>query len=167
MFSFDADNSHVIQRTREGDLYRATGRDRFGVPQLTRYWDGQEDLNYNTVSGGDRRIYLQADISYNRIFGKHSVGGLLLYNQQDFVNANATNAIAGLPYRFQGLVSKLSYGYANRYYIELNAGYNGSENFKRGDRFGFFPSVGLGWIVSEESFYKESIGQHISYLKLR
>ncbi len=167
MFSFDADNSHVIQRTREGDLYRATGRDRFGVPQLTRYWDGQEDLNYNTVSGGDRRIYLQADISYNRIFGKHSVGGLLLYNQQDFVNANANNAIAGLPYRFQGLVSKLSYGYAERYYIELNAGYNGSENFKRGDRFGFFPSVGLGWIVSEESFYKESIGQHISYLKLR
>ncbi|HKG05650.1 MAG TPA: TonB-dependent receptor, partial [Pedobacter sp.] len=166
-FAFDAVNYHNIQRLREiGDSYRATGRDSEGKLILVKWQDGQEDLSFARQATGNRRIYVQANLNYDRTFGDHTVGGLLLYNQQDFVDASAGSSIAALPNRFQGLVSRVTYAYKGRYFTEVNAGYNGSENFEKGSRFGLFPSFGAGWLISEEPFFKKNI-EFIEYLKFR
>lgn len=166
-FAFDANNYHNIQRVRNmGDMYRANGRDENGNLILRRYYDGQEDLNFGKQAGGNRRIYIQANLNYDRTFGAHKVSGLLLYNQQDYVDANAGNSIAALPNRFQGLVGRGTYSYKDKYFVEVNAGYNGSENFPKGHRFGFFPSYAAGWIISEEDFFKENV-HFMDFLKIR
>jgi len=167
MFAFDADNYHNIQRVRNmGDMYRLTGRDSDGKLILNRYFDGQEDLNFGRQSAGTRRIYTQANINYDRTFSDHTVSALVLFNRQDFVDASAGSSIDALPNRFQGLVGRTTYSYKSRYFAEFSAGYNGSENFPKGSRYGFFPSVALGWIVSEESFFKNNIN-FIEFFKLR
>ena len=105
------------------------------------------------------RYDLQASLNYNNTFGKHAVTGMLLYNQnQRIINVQ-------VPYNYLGIVGRLTYDYANRYLAEVNFGYNGSEQFAPGKRFGFFPSFSAGWVISEENFLKSS--QAIQLLKIR
>jgi TonB-linked SusC/RagA family outer membrane protein len=166
-FAFDGYNRHYIQRTRVTDRWIATGRDTVtNELQLNRWFEGQKDLGFARQSGGNRRMYLQADLNYNRTFGDHTVGGLLLYNDQDYQDGEANTAISSLPYRLQGLVSRLTYSFRNKYFLELSSGYNGSENFEEGKRFGFFPAVAAGWVVSQEPIFQDNI-KLIEYLKLR
>ncbi|WP_345952345.1 TonB-dependent receptor [Mucilaginibacter sp. PAMB04168] len=172
-FAFDGYNYHNINQIRsylansdQVDKYFASGRDAAGNLILSRLVTGKADLGFSKAAGGNRRIYVQANIDYSRSFGKHDVKALLLYNQQDYQDADATDAISALPFRLQGVVSRLSYGYNNRYFLEVSAGYNGSENFSPGHRYGLFPAVAAGWIVSQESFFKNNISW-IEYLKLR
>lgn len=118
-------------------------------------------------STGDRRIYLQAMIDYNRTFAnKHNVSGMLLYNQDQYNVNNPEDLIASLPQRKQGLAGRMTYSYDYRYLAEFNFGYNGSENFAKGHRFGFFPSVALGWTVSREPWF-EKLNDVVTNLKLR
>lgn len=118
-------------------------------------------------STGDRRIYLQAMIDYNRTFAdKHNVSGMLLYNQDQYNVNNPEDLIASLPQRKQGLAGRMTYSYDYRYLAEFNFGYNGSENFAKGHRFGFFPSVALGWTVSREPWF-EKFNDVVTNLKLR
>ncbi|WP_190277593.1 SusC/RagA family TonB-linked outer membrane protein [Adhaeribacter rhizoryzae] len=170
-FAFDGYNYHNIQRVRgsnddSGDRWALNGRDANGNLILTKFYDGVDDLPYNRNSGGNRRIYTQANINYDRTFGNHTIAGLVLYNQQDYQVGDAANAINALPFRLQGLVSRVSYGFKERYFAEFNAGYNGSENFAKGHRYGFFPAYALGWIVSEEPFFKNNINL-VDFLKFR
>src|SRR3546814_13624413 len=72
--------------------------------------------------------------------------------RSDYLNSVANDVINSLPYRYRGLAGRITYDYDNRYLLELNFGYNGSENFTPKSRYGFFPSVGLGWVFTEESF---------------
>lgn len=100
-------------------------------------------------------------INYNRTFGeKHNVTGLILAQQESRIRPNDR-----LPYNLRGLSSRFSYGYDNKYFAEFNAGYNGSEQFAKGQRYGFFPSFSAGWVISQESFLKDN--SIISLLKLR
>lgn len=93
---------------------------------------------------------------------------MLLYNQQDYQNNDVSSATEGLPHRYMGLVSRLTYNYKMKYFLEVNGAYNGSENFAKGHRFGLFPSVAAGWLISEESFFKNNINPNFwEYLKLR
>lgn len=124
-------------------------------------------LGTDNSSSGDRRIYLQAMINYNRKFGqKHNVSGMLLYNQDQFDVNNPGDLIASLPQRKQGIAGRLTYDYDYRYLAELNFGYNGSENFAEGNRFGFFPSIALGYTISREDYFK-SLNDVITNLKVR
>ena len=102
--------------------------------------------------------------NYARKFGKHDVTGLFMYNQSSKL-ADASNEVDGLPYRKQGLVGRITYNYDGKYYTEFNAGYNGSENFKKGHRMGFFPAVSARWVLSEEQFMKSI--KAIDLLKFR
>lgn len=112
------------------------------------------ELKTSSSNTSDRRIYLQAMLEYNRTFGKHDVGGLLIYNQDEYVNNNpGTNLLKALPTRRQGIAARASYAYDNKYLMEVNLGYNGSENFSKGNRWGFFPSIALGYNISEETFF--------------
>ncbi len=72
-----------------------------------------------------------------------------------------------LPYRKQGLVGRVTYGYDGRYFLEGNFGYTGSETFAKGYRFGFFPAMGLAWYISNEHYYPEALKKVVSKLKLR
>ncbi|MDR3246999.1 MAG: TonB-dependent receptor [Prevotellaceae bacterium] len=99
-------------------------------------------------------MYFEAALQYNRKFEKHSVSGLVVYTLREYLNGNAVNLEESLPYRNLGLAGRLTYSYDSRYFIEGNFGYNGSERFAKSERFGFFPSVGAGWIVTNEKFMK-------------
>jgi TonB-linked SusC/RagA family outer membrane protein len=88
-----------------------------------------------------------------------------LFNRRDYVNLNTNDPIASLPFRRQGLAGRFTYDFDNRYLAEFNFGYNGSEQFAPQHRYGFFPSLSLGWIPSGEAFWKEN--SILSYLKIR
>ena len=171
LFSYDSYSWNNVARTRSGDGWTIVppGRDpETNELVLEKTYSGTKELGYSKSASGNRKIYLQASLSYDNTFGKHGVSGLLLYNQQDYQNSDVSDAIAGLPYRSMGLVGRFTYNYDRRYYVEVNGAYNGSENFAKGHRFGLFPSVAVGWLISEEGFFKENVSPSIiEYLKLR
>ncbi|WP_243349206.1 SusC/RagA family TonB-linked outer membrane protein [Parabacteroides sp. FAFU027] len=111
--------------------------------------------------GGYSKTYLEGSLNYSRQFGKHSVTGLLLGNLDE-------KELSGvyIPYRTMGLSTRVTYDYNQRYLGEINMGYNGSENFARGKRFGLFPAVAAGWVISNEEFFKNSI-KFIDFMKLK
>ena len=116
---------------------------------------------------GYRELAFQAKIDYARTFGKHDVGATIVYMQKERnMNISDEQEYAALPYRQQGLAGRVTYGFDNRYLFEANFGYNGSENFAAGKRFGFFPSVAVGWVISNEPFWK-GIKEQVNLFKLR
>ncbi|SMC89712.1 TonB-linked outer membrane protein, SusC/RagA family [Pedobacter nyackensis] len=123
-----------------------------------RPFGGSRDVNTN--------LYAQATLDYSRLFNeKHNVGATLIYTmQQSLFTTNDFSVQASLPRRNIGLSGRASYAYDNRYFAEFNFGYNGSERFYKDKQFGFFPTLGLGWVISNEKFWKSSF---INKLKLR
>ncbi len=116
---------------------------------------------------GYRELAFQAKIDYARTFGKHDVGATIVYMQKERnMNISDKQEYAALPYRQQGLAGRVTYGFDKRYLFEANFGYNGSENFAAGKRFGFFPSVAVGWVISNEPFWK-GIKEQVNLFKLR
>ena len=109
--------------------------------------------------GGDNTFFLQATVNYNRQFGNHNIGGMLLYMQREF-KADV------LPNRNQGFSGRFTYDYAQRYLAELNFGYNGTERLAKHDRFEFFPAISLGWMISNEPFF-EPLTKWVNSFKLR
>ena len=166
MFSFDTYNYTSNRFTKSPNTYHATGRDANGNLIYEQTRQGTENLAYSLSAKGDRTIYLEAALNYKNTFGRHDVSGMLLFNQSDEINTKATNVEEALPYRFRGLAGRFTYGFDDRYFAEFNFGYNGSENFTPKNRYGFFPSVGLGWVISNESFF-EPLTNVIQYLKVR
>ncbi len=132
---------------------------------------GNGTLDYQVNANGTRRTTLELYLNYDREFGKHGIHGVIVYNQSSFFNqvgSGQSNAIAGLPYKYDGVVGRISYNYDDRYLLELNGGYNGSENFSPGHRLGFFPAVSAGWVVSREKFIADNSALgFIDNLKLR
>lgn len=114
-------------------------------------------------SGGGRNWYMDASLNYNRSFGDHSVGGLVLYNQS---KTYYPGSYSDIPSGYVGLVGRVSYDYKKRYLAEFNIGYNGSENFHPDRRFGIFPAGSVGWVISDEPFFKP-LKSVISFLKFR
>jgi TonB-linked SusC/RagA family outer membrane protein len=123
-------------------------------------------LGTSGSTGGDRRIYLQTFVDYNRNFGNHNVSAMVLYNQDQYNNNVVSDLYSALSRRKQGLAFRASYDYDGRYLLEFNAGYNGSENFAKGHRFGFFPSVAAGYNISREQFWTP-LENIVSNLKIR
>lgn len=132
---------------------------------------GNGTLDYQVNANGTRRTTLELYLNYDREFGRHAIHGVVVYNQSSFFNqvgSGQANAIAGLPYKYDGVVGRLSYNYDDRYLLELNGGYNGSENFSPGHRLGFFPAVSGGWVLSKERFIAGNDAlKFIDNLKLR
>ena len=126
--------------------------------------NGQDSqLGYSEEFGKGRNWYMEASLDYARGFGQHHVGALLLYNQS---KTYYPSQYSDIPHGYVGLVSRVTYDYANRYMAEFNVGYNGSENFAPGKRYGLFPAGSVGWTISEEQFFKP-LKKVVDYLKLR
>src|SRR5690606_35220271 len=166
--SFDAFNRHDQRRTKTPRNFIAIGRNDIGELITSEVGkDGQEFLGYSRTSGGNRTIYFESRLNYNKTLNNvHHLDGLFLFNLRDYVDQSVSEAIGALPYRNTGIAGRTAYSYADRYFTEFNFGYNGSENFKKGYRFGFFPSVALGWVISNESFM-QGMNPWLSFLKLR
>ena len=148
-----------------------------GVTYVATIVDGKEVLRkenitwpipYNESRWGNRNWYAEASFNYARKFGNHNVGALLLYNQsKTYYPWDSDGSLyQSIPKGYVGLVGRITYDYATRYMVDFNIGYNGSENFAEGKRYGTFPSFSVGWIPSSEKFW-EPIKPYIGYLKLR
>lgn len=111
-----------------------------------------------------RDWYMELAMNYARKFGDHNVTGLLLYNQSKKYYPGGT--YNDIPSAYVGLVGRATYDWRTRYLAEFNIGYNGSENFIQSKRYGVFPAGSIGWVISEESFFKP-IKKVASYMKLR
>lgn len=163
--SFKNASTTVVERTAGYNQYQykkdSDELEMVGTEQKT-------NLNLEGVknSTGNRKLYIQAYLDYNRSFGKHDVNAMFLYNQDENQNNKPTDLFTSLPQRKMGIAGRISYGYNNKYLIEGNFGYNGSENFAKGHRFGFFPSVAVGYNISEEKFWAP-LSKVINHLKLK
>ena len=151
LFSFDRWNRSRRSRTaKPSTVFPATGRDEEGNLIYSQHEAGDESLgNEQGNEYGNTRVYFETDLMYSNRFGKTDVDAMLLYNQQAYDDGSIQD------YRKQGIAGRLSATYDNRYVAEFNFGYNGSENFAKGKRFGFFPSVAIGWLLSEEPFMEK------------
>ncbi len=159
------------------DLYTKTRRFQKSVRKYTMMRDPNDPTNLilyeeetsTPVSIVDnfsnykmRKMYYEGKLYYENTFDKHSLTGMILFNINRLSNPgleyNVPNTIVGSAARF-------TYDYDRRYLFELNTAYNGSENFPPGKRFGFFPAFSLGWVISNEPFFKEN--NFLSWLKIR
>lgn len=129
--------------------------------------------DYLGYSPGSKKVgsslYLEASLSYDRTFvEKHNVSGMLVYTVREGKSGNENTLQKSLPTRNLGLAGRFTYGFSDRYFAEFNFGYNGSERFDKSHRWGFFPSGGLGWVVSNEKFWADKpISKVINMLKLK
>ena len=161
MASFDYDAYYNRKFTANFATYELTDRNNYNSIDGYTQFNNDTELAY---AGNDQtttyKLYMELQLNYARKFGKHDVTGMVLYNQNDY------RYQADLAKRYQGLVGRATYGYDDRYLAEVNFGYNGSENFRKGKRFGFFPSFYLGWRISNEKFM-EGTSKWLDNLKLR
>ena len=148
-----------------------------GLTYVATIVDGKEVLRKENVTWpipysegrwGNRNWYAEASLNYARRFGKHNVGGLLLYNQsKTYYPWDSSNSLyQSIPKGYVGLVGRVTYDYDTKYLLDFNIGYNGSENFAPGKRYGTFPSVSVGWIPSQEKWWAP-VKDVVSYLKFR
>lgn len=164
--SWDAYHNNKEVRSKEVNQYFATGRNEDGTLNYQEIYKGSESLTYTNTVGGYKTTYLEASLTYDRVFGKHRVGALFLYNQKKKTYTASGNMLSSLPYKNMGIAGRLTYSFDDRYFIEGNVGYNGSENFSPGKRFGVFPAFALGWMVSNEKFF-QPVTHIIDMLKLK
>ena len=165
-FAYDHNYQSDVRRQKNFEVKQYLGKDPVTNEDLySAVLREATPLGYATSNGANRAYYSEFILNYNRNFGAHDVSGMLMYNQRDYTNLTAGTSITNLPFRRQGLASRLTYSYLNKYLVEFNAGYNGSENFPKGNRFGFFPSMSAGWVLSNESFW--GTDNMINHLKIR
>lgn len=149
-------------------------RDSNGELVFTKKVDEQLMIA-NPYANGQKKEFFEAEIHYARNFGLHQVGAILKYtqdgttnnSQNDYVdktsddpieqmNIDFQRTIQGIDRRHQGLAGRFTYGYANRYFVDFNFGYNGSENFAKHNRFGFFPAYSAAWNLGEEPWIRKA-----------
>ena len=167
LFSFKNYSSSSTERSASYNHYYMSSYDPSSMEyKITRIGDEQSTALTNDGSrNGDRKMYFQAILDYNRIFKEvHDLNIMFLYNQEQYDINGPTTLFSSQ--RKQGVAGRVSYSYDGRYYIEGNFGYNGSENFAKGHRFGFFPSIAVGYNISNEKFW-QPIKPVISNLKIR
>lgn len=180
MFSYDASEGRWINRKLDtykdgyreypkyatfmpiegSDAYMAGGHYTGAYKTGNKYDIDQTIGNGFSHNASDGRTYIQARLDYNRLFSnRHEVTAMLLANRG---NRTVNNELA---YHSQGITGRFAYYYNQKYLMEFNFGYNGSENFAPGKRYGFFPAGSIGWVVSEEEFMKRA--SWIDFLKVR
>jgi TonB-linked SusC/RagA family outer membrane protein len=146
-------------------LYRATPNpngDKLNPIIQKMYEDPTPTYGTPYLNGKWRKIYFEGSLNYSRKFGLHDVSALALYNVEKYYNPNLPYK---LPHAYLGLVGRVTYVFNSKYLAEYNMGYNGSENFPEGKRFGFLPAYSLGWIVSNEELFPEN--DYVTHLKIR
>ncbi|HRN15786.1 MAG TPA: TonB-dependent receptor [Xylanibacter oryzae] len=160
MASFDYDSYYKKLFSATYATYELNDRDNYQSADAYNKFNTDGELAYSKSSSTTYKLYLEAQINYARKFGENDVTAMVLYNQNDY------RYNSELAKRYQGLVGRVTYAYDDKYLAEFNAGYNGSENFMKGKRFGFFPAFSIGWRITQEDFMK-STASWLNNLKIR
>ncbi|MFT4153420.1 MAG: TonB-dependent receptor [Parafilimonas sp.] len=155
-FSFDGQANYNISRTRGYAVYQLLDDGSYNTI------GSETELGTSKDYGFNRMVNIEAALDYAHTFGFHDVTALVLFNQNRKVTYDATY---DLPFSYMGTAARITYAYKQKYFGEVNMGYNGSEQFPARNRFGFFPSYSLGWVISREGFYGK--GKLVNFLKLR
>lgn len=162
--SYDYYGTYVIPNGKSINSYYATGRDINGNLIYTQIKSGTDQLTGGTTTfNSTKNIYIEGALNYSRIFGtKHDVTGMaLVYQKESQISSDR------LPFRKLAYVGRATYSYDRRYSIDVNMGISGSETFAKGNRYGYFPAVGVAWNVTNENYYPESLKKIVSSFKLR
>lgn len=163
-FGFDTNNTSEISRIKMPETWKAQRfRDVNGDLVFTRQ-SAEQKMTQSSSADGERLETFEAELHYNRNFKGNHVGGTVKYNQDTRIQTTniGTDIKNGVARRHMGLAGRFNYNYKFRYFFDFNFGYNGSENFADGHRFGFFPAVSTAWNVAEEKFIKK----HIKWLNM-
>lgn len=161
--SYDSYGEFQMARTRTPETFVATGRDEDGNLIFTRKTNKTAMGEPSESNSAEKKIYLEASLNYDRLFAdKHDVSAMVLTYQKERQRHNQA-----LSFRKQAYVGRVTYSYNRIYSMEANFGITGSEQFAKGHRFGFFPAVGISYVVTNESFFPENLKYYISSLKLR
>jgi TonB-linked SusC/RagA family outer membrane protein len=161
-----------VNRFYTPHLYKIGGYNKFSDSYTLSWINPTDATNYLSYNEGLKDIiattYFEGAVNYDRTFlEKHAISGLLVGTARTKLTPNASTLALSLPSRNVGLSGRFTYSFDSRYFTEFNFGYNGSERFSKNERFGFFPSVGAAWIVSNESFWNEQLHRIFSKLKLK
>lgn len=160
MASFDYENYHQNRYTKSFATYELIDRANSTSIDAYNRFNKDQPMTSGYSNYTVYKLYMEAQLNYARTFGANEVTAMVLYMQNDY------RYNSELAKRYQGVVGRVTYGYDGKYLAEFNAGYNGSENFKKGHRFGFFPAFSLGWRITEESFM-EPLKPVLNNLKVR
>ncbi len=161
--SYNSGTTQTKKRSGSGDMYEAA-INADGSVNLKKKSE-KSLLNYTEGFGKSRDWYVEAALNYQRNFGVHHFSALAMYNQTMKYYLKKVD-YPEIPRAYVGFVGRVTYDYNTRYMADFSVGYNGSENFAPGHRFGLFPAGSLGWIVSEEKIMRH-LKPYVSYLKLR
>lgn len=157
-FSWDSNAGNVITRDRNATYYYINADSPYnpdGSLNLIARNDGTNYLTMYNSNSSETIVYLESSLTYDRLFAEaHRVGGLFLFSMRSRSNNVPSSYIYAYPYRNMGIAGRATYSYRDRYFLEFNFGYNGSENFAPGHRFGFFPSYAVGYMLSNEPYWK-------------
>ena len=158
----------LVERDENNEKIIDASGNFIAQPMLFRKSGSDVEPTYAYSYGKARDWYVEGSFNYNRSFGQHTITALALYNQsKEYYKTDGDgNIYIDIPRTYVGFVGRVTYDWNNRYMAEFNIGYNGSENFAPGKRFGTFPAGSVGWVVSDESFFKP-LKKVVSFLKLR
>lgn len=151
------------------DYYRATGRTSTG-DLIKTLRSKQQDMFYSSDNESWRKYYMEAKLDYNTSIGAHNLGALLFYYMEDTKGSEWGNGdalgIAAIPKRRQNVSGRLSWGYNSTYFVDANFGYTGSDLFPKGQRFGFFPSIAVGWAPTSYKWVQQHL-PFVNFFKIR
>ena len=151
------------------DYYRATGRTSTG-DLIKTLRSKQQDMSYSSDNDSWRKYYMEAKLDYNTSIGAHNLGALLFYYMEDTKGSEWGNGdalgIAAIPKRRQNVSGRLSWGYNSTYFVDANFGYTGSDLFPKGQRFGFFPSIAVGWAPTSYKWVQQHL-PFVNFFKIR
>lgn len=165
LYSYLTNNGHSMIRRKMPDLYKAYGRYNDGTLMIQRTVS-EQSLSFAKTTLYDRKHYFESRLSYDRNFGNHRLGGLVHYYMSDFQTSEADNEINSIPKRYQAVSARATYSFKDTYFLESNIGYTGSENFRPGEQFGWFPSIAAGWVPTQYEWFKENLSA-INFFKIR
>ena len=167
--AYNRDGNLTETRFAMPALYRAEQQRNLRGQLVTREIIPEQKVSYLHGVQAYRKFHLESTLNYDRVFGKdHRAGGLIYYYMSDQQNTKdmTNSSLSGIPVRYQGISSRLTYGFRDTYMIDVNFGYTGSENFMPGKQFGFFPSIALGWSPSAYHWVKDNL-KWVSFFKIR
>lgn len=167
-FGFDTANQSQITRKRMPESWRAQRERDDNGNLIFKQQSIEQPMEQSSSSTGERREFFEAILQYRRAFKGHHLGGTLKYSQDAYRTTVdiGTDVKNGIAKRHMGIAGRFSYNWNYKYFADFNFGYNGSENFADGHRFGFFPAFSVAWNIAEEKVIKKNL-KWLNMFKLR
>ena len=163
--SWDNQSRLGVSRYKIPSLWMATGRNNQGELLMSQRVN-EVSVDYSNLAWTWRKLYFEANVNYDRAFGDHRLGGLLFYYLEDTQESGADSSMNAIPKRYQSLSGRFTYGFKDTYFLDLNFGLNGSENFEPGKQYGFFPAAALAWVPTSYEFIQDKL-PWMNFFKLR